>query len=95
MLFMVLGCVNRTAWGYQAAPHGGLGLPGGLYQFMALTEGTPLPFESEWVLANGNITYKTIIAVIFSIVDKIKEVSELMHLTIFMQTFLSLMTRAG
>ena len=24
-----------TAWG---TPHGGLGLPGGLYQFMALTE---------------------------------------------------------
>ena len=36
--------------GYQAAPHGSLGLPGGLYQFMALTEGTALPFESEWVL---------------------------------------------
>ena len=36
--------------GYQTAPHGSLGLPGGLYQFMALTEGTPLPFESEWVL---------------------------------------------
>ena len=36
--------------GYQTAPHGGLGLPGGLYQFMALTEGTALPFESEWVL---------------------------------------------
>ena len=35
---------------YQTAPHGGLGLPGGLYQFMALTEGTALPFESEWVL---------------------------------------------
>ena len=36
--------------GYQTAPHGGLGLPGGLYQLMALTEGTALPFESEWVL---------------------------------------------
>ena len=36
--------------GYQTAPHGGLGLPCGLYQFMALTEGTALPFESEWVL---------------------------------------------
>ena len=36
--------------GCQAAPHGSLGLPGGLYQFMALTEGTALPFESEWVL---------------------------------------------
>ena len=35
--------------GYQTAPHGSLGLPGGLYQFMALTEGTLLPFESEWV----------------------------------------------
>ena len=36
--------------GYQTAPHGSLGLPGGLHQFMALTEGTALPFESEWVL---------------------------------------------
>ena len=36
--------------GYQTAPQGGLGLPGGLYQFMALTEDTALPFESEWVL---------------------------------------------
>ena len=36
--------------GYQTAPHGSLGLPGGLYQFMALTEGTALPFGSEWVL---------------------------------------------
>ena len=36
--------------GYKAAPHDSLGLPGGLYQFMALTEGTALPFESEWVL---------------------------------------------
>ena len=36
--------------GYQTAPHGSLGLPGGLYQFMALTEGTALLFESEWVL---------------------------------------------
>ena len=36
--------------GYQAAPHRSLGLPGGLYQFMALTEGTALPFVSEWVL---------------------------------------------
>ena len=36
--------------GYQTAPHDSLGLPGGLYQFMALTEGTALPFESEWVL---------------------------------------------
>ena len=36
--------------GYQTAPHGSLGLPGGLYQFMALIEGTALPFESEWVI---------------------------------------------
>ena len=36
--------------GYQTAPHGSLGLPGGLYQFIALTEGAALPFESEWVL---------------------------------------------
>ena len=36
--------------GYQTAPHGSPGLPCGLYQFMSLTEGTPLPFESEWVL---------------------------------------------
>ena len=35
--------------GYQTAPHGSLGLPGGLYQFMALTAGAALPFESEWV----------------------------------------------
>ena len=33
--------------GYQTAPHGSLGLPGGLYQFMALTEGTALPFPSR------------------------------------------------
>ena len=26
--------------GYQTAPHGSLGLPCGLYQFMSLTEGT-------------------------------------------------------
>ena len=36
--------------GHQTAPHGSLGLPGGLYQFMALIEGTALLFESEWVL---------------------------------------------
>ena len=36
--------------GYQTAPHGSPGLPCGLYQFMSLTEGTALPFESEWVL---------------------------------------------
>ena len=48
---MVLGCVNRTAWGTKLLLTAvRLGLPGGLYQFMALTEGTALPFESEWVL---------------------------------------------
>ena len=36
--------------GYQTAPHGSLGLPCGLYQFMSFTEGTALLFESEWVL---------------------------------------------
>ena len=36
--------------GYQTAPHGSLGLPCGMCQFMSLTEGTALPFESEWVL---------------------------------------------
>ena len=36
--------------GYQTAPHGSLGLPCGLYQFMSLTEGTPLLFGSELVL---------------------------------------------
>ena len=36
--------------GYQTAPHGSLGLPCGLYQFMSLTEGTALLFESELVL---------------------------------------------
>ena len=36
--------------GYQTAPHGSLGLPCGFHQFMPLTEGTPLLFESEWVL---------------------------------------------
>ena len=35
---------------YQTAPHGNLGLPCGLYQFMLLTEGTALLFESELVL---------------------------------------------
>ena len=47
---MVLNRVNRTAWGYQTAPHGSLGLPCGLYQFMSLAESTALLFESEWVL---------------------------------------------
>ena len=36
--------------GYQTAPHSSLGLPGDLFQFMTLTEGTALPFEFEWVL---------------------------------------------
>ena len=43
--------------GYQTAPHGSLGLPYGLYQFMSLTEGTPLLFESELVLS-VNISYQ-------------------------------------
>ena len=34
---------------YQTAPHGSLGFPCGLYQFMSLTEGTALLFESELV----------------------------------------------
>ena len=33
--------------GYQTAPHGNMGLPFGLYQFMSLTEGTTLLFESD------------------------------------------------
>ena len=36
--------------GYQTASHGSLGLPCGLYQFMSLTEGTALLFESKLVL---------------------------------------------
>ena len=36
--------------GYQTAPHGSLGPPCGLDQFMSLTEGTALLIESEWVL---------------------------------------------
>ena len=56
---MVLGHVNRTTWGIKLlltvvwvspAPHGSLGLPCGLYQFMSLTEGTVLFFEPKWVL---------------------------------------------
>ena len=35
---------------YQIVPHSSLGLPCGLYQFMSLTEGTALLFESKWVL---------------------------------------------
>ena len=35
--------------GYKTAPHGSLGLPCGLYQFMSLTEGTALLFGSELV----------------------------------------------
>ena len=33
--------------GYQTAPHGSLGLFCGLNQFMSLTEGTGLLFESK------------------------------------------------
>ena len=48
---MVLGRNYRTAWGsYQTAPHSSLDLLCGLYQFMSLTEGTALLFESELVL---------------------------------------------
>ena len=36
--------------GYQSVPHSSLGPPCGFYQFMSLTEGTTLLFESEWVL---------------------------------------------
>ena len=36
--------------GVPTAPHGSLGLPCDLYQFMSLTEGTALLFESQWVL---------------------------------------------
>ena len=32
--------------GYQTAPHGSLGLPYGLYQFMSLSEGTALIVHS-------------------------------------------------
>ena len=35
--------------GYQTALHSSLGLPYGFHQFMPLTEGTPVLFESEWV----------------------------------------------
>ena len=50
------GCISwswgalKDCMGFQTAPHGSLGLPGGLYPFMPLTEGTALPFEFEWVL---------------------------------------------
>ena len=43
---MVLGCVNRTAWGTKLL----LTAVWASYPFMALTEDTALPFESEWVL---------------------------------------------
>ena len=46
---MVLGHVNRTTWGTKlllTAVWASLGL----HQFMSLTEGTALLFESEWVL---------------------------------------------
>ena len=36
--------------GYQAAPDGSLVLPCGLYQFMSITEGKALLFESKWLL---------------------------------------------
>ena len=48
---MVLGCVNRTAWDTKLLLTAvWASLHGGFYPFMALTEGTALPFESEWVL---------------------------------------------
>ena len=48
---MVLGCINRTAWGTKLLdPHGSLGPPCGSDQFMSLTKGTALLFESKWVL---------------------------------------------
>ena len=59
--FMVLGRINRTAWGTNlllTAVWASLVdcisschlLPCELYQLMSLTEGTALLFESEWVL---------------------------------------------
>ena len=56
MLMNHRGVFHGPGWhywdsmGYQAAPHGSLGLPRGLYRFMSHTEGTALLFESEWVL---------------------------------------------
>ena len=36
---------QQDCMGYQAAPHGSLGLPSGLYQFMSHTVGTALLLE--------------------------------------------------
>ena len=48
---MVLGCVNRTAWGTKLLLTAvWASLVDYVYQFMSLTEGTALPFGSEWVL---------------------------------------------
>ena len=47
---MVLRGINRTAMGYQAAPHTSLGLLCGWYQFVSHTEDTVLLFESEYLL---------------------------------------------
>ena len=38
--------------GYQTAPHSSLGVPCGLYQFMSLTEGTALLYESVGALTH-------------------------------------------
>ena len=48
---MVLGCVNRTVLGTKLLLMAVLAsLVDWIYQFKSLTEGTALPFESEWVL---------------------------------------------
>ena len=48
---MALEGINRTVRGrYKTVPNVSLGLPCGLYQFMSLTEGTALFFESKWLL---------------------------------------------
>ena len=61
--------------GYQTAPHGSLGLPGGLYQFMAFTEGTALPFGSEWVLYGGSATEQNCVQdyIIFAILSRLHQ----------------------
>ena len=46
---MVLGCVNRTAWSIKLLLKA-VRASCGLYRFMSFTEGTALPFQSEWVL---------------------------------------------
>ena len=46
---MVLGIINRTAWGTKLLLTAAK-LPCGLYQVMSHTEGIPLLFESEWLL---------------------------------------------